>query len=304
MYAFATASSTYSRIWPAKYETFAGLSFAPAERVTAGASRSDHWGGQQGHGGTTQATVQQSLPLGSGLGYRVVASQGDNAINEANAQYQGHTAESKQTISAWDGGGSEQGHASLTATGGLVLIGGSAYLTRPVQDSYALIRVPGVAGVHGTMSNQVIGTTDSKGNLLVPGLLHYYGNRVGIDDKDIPLDHDIGAIEKVIAPPTRAVRCDFPVRRVQSVSGPVVLDDQGATTLPAYGQIVVLVDQQRTVSPLDEAGNFYLENVPPGCIWRGAICRRGVLLPVVVPLVLRRWSTWNDPVYPSKKETK
>jgi len=56
----------------------------------------------------------------------------------------------------------------------------------------------------------------------------------------------------------------FPVRRVQSVSGTVVIDDQGKTTLPAYGQIVVAVDKKETVSPLDEAGNFYLENVPPG----------------------------------------
>jgi outer membrane usher protein FimD/PapC len=44
----------------------------------------------------------------------------------------------------------------------------------------------------------------------------------------------------------------------------VVIDDQGKTILPAYGQLVVLVDKKQTVSPLDEAGNFYLENVPPG----------------------------------------
>jgi outer membrane usher protein len=96
-------------------------------------------------------------------------------------------------------------------------------------------------------------------------MLHYYGNRIGIDDKDIPLDHDIGATERIIAPPTRGgAIVTFPVRRVQSVSGTVVVDDQGATKLPAYGQVIVLVDKQKTVSPLDEAGNFYLENVPPG----------------------------------------
>ena len=285
MYAFATVTDTYSRRWPAKYETFAGLSFAPAERVTAGATRSDHWGGAQAHGGTTQATVQQSLPLGPGLGYRVVASQGESAINEATAQYQGAYGRIEADYQRPGWGGSEQGHASLTATGGLVIIGGNAYLTRFVQDSYALIRVPGVAGVHGTMSNQVIGTTDSKGNLLVPGLLHYYGNRVGIDDKDVPLDHDIGATEKIIAPPARGgAVVTFPVRRVQSVSGAVVIDDQGTTTLPAYGQIMVMVDQQRAVSPLDEAGNFYLENVPPGSYSAEVQYAAGVCtLPIVVP---------------------
>jgi outer membrane usher protein len=156
-----------------------------------------------------------------------------------------------------------------------------------VQDSYALIRVPGVGGVHGTMSNQVMGTTDGKGDLLIPSLLHYYGNRIGIDDRDIPLDHDIGATERVIAPPYRGgVVVSFPVRRVQSVSGTVVIEDQGVTTLPTYGQIVVLVDQQRAVSPLDEAGNFYLENVPPGSYSAEVQYAAGVCtLPLDVPAV-------------------
>ena len=286
MYAFATVSNIYSSVLPVEYDTFVGLSFAPAERVTTGATRSDHWGGQSGYGGTSQATVQQSLPLGPGFGYRVVVSQGEkNAMNEGTAQYQGAYGRIEADYQHPGYSTSDRGHASLTATGGLILIGGSAYLTRPVQDSYALIRVPGVAGVHGTMSNQVMGTTDRKGNLLIPSLLHYYGNRIGIDDKDIPLDHDIGATERVIAPPYRGgAVVTFPVRRVQSVAGTVVIDDQGATTLPTYGQIIVLVGQQQMVSPLDEAGNFYLENVPPGSYsaevqYAAGVCK----LPLAVP---------------------
>ena len=146
-----------------------------------------------------------------------------------------------------------------------MLIGGNAYLTRPVQDSYALIRVPGVAGVHGMLSNQVVGTTDSKGDLLLPSLLSYYGNRVGIDDRDIPLDHDIGNTELTIAPPNRGgAIVTFPVRRVLAVAGTVVVEEAGKDVAPAYGQISVKVGGQQMDSPLDEAGNFYLENVSPG----------------------------------------
>jgi outer membrane usher protein len=96
-------------------------------------------------------------------------------------------------------------------------------------------------------------------------LLHYYGNRIGIDDKDIPLDHDIGATERTIGPPFRGgVIVTFPVRRVQSVSGTVVIEERGATIAPAYGQIAVVAGERRVISPLDEAGNFYLEDVAPG----------------------------------------
>ncbi len=171
MYAFATVSNIYSRGWPVEYDTFAGLSFAPANRVTAGATRSDHWGGQSGYGGTTQATVQQSLPLGPGFGYRVVAAQGENDLNDADAQYQGAYGRIEGEYQHQGWGTDDRGHAALTATGGIVLIGGRPFLTRQLQSSYALIRVPGVDGVHGLMSNQVVGTTNGKGDLLVPNLL-------------------------------------------------------------------------------------------------------------------------------------
>jgi outer membrane usher protein len=288
MYVFATVSNIYRRGFPAEYDTFAGLSFTPADRVTAGATRSDHWGGQSKHGGSTQAIVQQSLPLGSGLGYRVVAAQGESDLNEADVQYQGAYGRIEGDYQH-QGYGDNRGHVNLTATGGLVLIGGRPFLTRQLQSSYALIRVPDVDGVHGLMSNQVVGTTNGKGDLLVPNLLPYYGNRIGIDDKDIPLDHDISTTERIIAPPFRGgVVVTFPVRLVLSVSGTVVIEDKGATILPAYGQIIVEVAKQPVVSPLDEAGNFYLENVPPGTYSAEVQYATGVC---TFPLIVSQGST-------------
>lgn len=264
-YAFATVNNTYWRDYPVEYSTFFGLSFSVAERTTAGASRTDHWGGQAGRGGTTQATAQQSLPVGPGFGYRVTVAQGQNELNDAAVQYQGAHGRIEADYQHDGYDPANRGNASLTATGGLVLIGGHAYLTRPVQDSYALIRVPGVGGVHGMLSNQVVGTTDSKGDLLLPSLLSYYGNRVGIDDRDIPLDHDIGNTELTIAPPNRGgVIVTFPVRRVLAVAGTLVVEEAGQDVVPAYGQIGVKVGEQQMDSPLDEAGSFYLENVSPG----------------------------------------
>ncbi len=265
MYAFATVTNTYQSSVPAQYGTFVGLSFAPADRVTAGATRSDNWSGGSNHGGGTQAIVQQSLPIGPGLGYRMVLAEGENDINQATVQYQGAYGRVEADYLHQGYGADESGHATLSATGGIVLIGGRPFLTRAVQDSYALIRVPGVPSVHGTMSNQVVGTTNSNGDLLIPNLLHYYGNRIGIDDKDIPLDHDIGATERTIAPPYRGgVVVTFPVRRVQSVSGSITVEEGGVAASTAYGQIVVTAGERRVISPLDEVGNFYLEDVAPG----------------------------------------
>ncbi len=234
MYAFATLSNGTGSHQPAEYSTFAGLSFTLAPRVMAAATRGDTWGGQAGkHTATSQAMVQQSLPIGPGLGYRLVLSQGESEINQANVQYQGAYGrlEADYTRSGYDV--SEKGRASLTASGGMVLIGGRPFLSRAIQDSYALIRVPGVANVRGTLSNQEIGATNRNGDLLIPNLLHYYGNRVGINDKDIPLDYDIAATERTIAPPFRdGVVVAFPVRRVSSVAGAAVVEDEGVAQGP------------------------------------------------------------------------
>jgi len=91
-----------------------------------------------------------------GYGYRVVAEQGNNDHEEVLAQYQGTHGriDADYRRDGWTG--SDPGHATLTGMGGIVLIGRDIFFTRPLTDSYALIRVPGVAGVHGTISNQVV----------------------------------------------------------------------------------------------------------------------------------------------------
>jgi outer membrane usher protein len=265
LYAYATLGNTFQSGYPVELDTFFGLSFAPADRVTAGLNRTDRWGGQSGYGGSTQATVQQSLPVGPGLGYRVVATQGENDVNQANLQYQGAYGRVEADYQHQGFGTEDSGHLTLTATGGLVVIGGRPFLSRTNHDSYALVRVPDVRGVHAMVSNQIVGTTDAHGDLLIPNLLHYYGNRIGINDKDIPLDHDIGATERIIAPPFRGgMIVSFPVHRVQSVSGTALVDEEGKTIVPTYGQLVVKAGEREVISPLDEAGNFYLEDLGPG----------------------------------------
>lgn len=265
LYVFAEFSNIYRSNYPVEFRTFIGLTFSLADRTVAAVSRGDHWGYQGGHGGSSQAMLQRALPVGTGVGYRLAVAEGDNALDNGLVQYQGSCGrvEAEYQRSGWDS--SSRGHTTLTATGGAVLIGGRGYLTRPVQDAFALIRVPNIGGVHGLVSNQVVGTTDRKGDLLIPSLLSYYGNRIGIDDKDIPLDHDIATTELTIAPPYRGgAIVAFPVRQVFSVTGTVIVDDNGRDIVPAYGQLVVTAAGLPVVSPFDEAGNFYLENVPPG----------------------------------------
>jgi outer membrane usher protein len=154
---------------------------------------------------------------------------------------------------------------TVSAAGGVIALGGSVFATRPVNQSFALIQVPGVEGVGGYLNNQEIGKTNARGELPVPDLLPYYGNRLGIAQADIPLDHSVGATEQAVASPFRGgavVR--FPVQQIRVVTGNVEVVRGTETLLPAYGQLTVTAEGQEMGSPIGREGEFYFENIPAG----------------------------------------
>jgi outer membrane usher protein len=122
-----------------------------------------------------------------------------------------------------------------------------------------------VPGVRGSLNNQEVGRTDSRGQLLVPNLLPYYGNRLSIADQDMPIDYRIEATDRLAGPPVKGGSVvTFPARRVQAVMGTVVVEIDGRTVTPAYGQLTVTAEGQTYESPIGRDGEFYLENVPRG----------------------------------------
>lgn len=238
-------------------EAFVGLTYFFGETV-GGVSYQ-----KNGDSGTKTFDLQKSLPLGAGFGYRFQAAKTDeeDARLGGALQYQGPYGRYEASYSRSNG----QGTTLLNVTGGLAAIGGDFYFSRPVQDGFALIRVPDVKGVRGYANNQEIGSTNSRGDLLVPNLLSYYGNRLSIADQDVPMDRSVAGTEKTIAPPFRGgAVVTFPVGLLQSFTGTVLLEASGQTATPAYGQLTVKAGEKEFESPVGKQGQFYLENVPPG----------------------------------------
>jgi outer membrane usher protein len=56
----------------------------------------------------------------------------------------------------------------------------------------------------------------------------------------------------------------FPARRVQAFIGALVLEIEGRTVTPAYGQLTVTAEGETYESPIGRDGEFYLENLPRG----------------------------------------
>jgi outer membrane usher protein len=239
-------------------EIFTGLAFLFGE--TTGTVSYQKFDGAD----TGLMTLQKSLPIGSGFGYRLQAGSSTGSKNPSVdnlLQYQGPYGRYEANYTRVNG----QDSTLLNTAGGVAIIGGDFFLTRPIQDSFALIKIPGVSGVRGFSNNQEVGFSNSGGNLFVPNLLPYYGNKLGISDKDIPLNYTIDATEKIVAPPFRGgAVVSFPVQRIQRILGQINLDDGVSTTVPAYGQLSLNANGKLFESPIGRQGEFYLENLPAG----------------------------------------
>jgi outer membrane usher protein len=268
---FVTASHARQPGQKPETAVFTGVTYYLGDSTTATASHE-----VSRHQNNTAVEVQRSLPLGTGVGYRARVTRSEQDLPQvdghsggsdvnyqglADVQYQSRYGFYEASYERTGGRDSTM----LTAAAGIVAIGGGLHLSRPVQDGYALIEVPGVPGVRGSLNNQVVGRTDSRGKLLVPNLLPYYGNRLSIADQDIPIDYSISVTERLVAPPVKGGSIvTFPARRVQAFVGSVVVEIAGRTVTPAYGQLTVTAEGQTFESPIGRDGEFYLENLPRG----------------------------------------
>jgi len=270
-YASLVVSGASSRVGSSTdNQVFVGVSFFLKAGITGSAN-------YQRAAGVDTETVdfQKPLPVGTGYGFRVGGSDGDGTRAASGLiQYQGPYGRYEASYARVG----DQAAADVFVSGGLVAIGGAIVPTRAVGQSFALIRIPGAKGVAGFANNQEVGKTSRRGKLLVPDLLPYYGNNVSIADWDLPIDYAIDATEKLVAPPYRGgAIVTFPVDRIQSVTGTVVLELNGEDVAPSYGELEVISAGSHFESPLGEAGEFYLEDVKAGHVeatvrFRDVIC--------------------------------
>ena len=218
--------------------------------------------------GASRERVQilKSLPLGEGFGGRAgfEANQAEpkNFYNydlqlQYNAKYGQYGGEFISTDRAET--------YSLTAAGGLTFVKDSVNLTRPVQDSFALVKVGDLQGVRVYLNNQEIGYTGTAGKILVPNLGSYYENQISINDKDIPIDYKISEVLTYVSPPLRSGSyIEFGATKIQGFFGMLKIKRDGEIRPVEYIEFKLMVDGKELLSPTGKGGEFYLENIKSG----------------------------------------
>lgn len=234
--------------------------------------------------GGTQAffDAHKSTGSGTGYGYRVRGqTSGSTTQLTALAEYQGTLGHYEAQYSRFGNSGS----GFVTASGGIVAIGGTVMASRAVQNGFALLRVPGIEGLTGSVSNQPVGKTNRKGDLLLPELLPYYGNVVDVGQSELPVDVDLVSSRKIVAPPYRGgAIVEFAAQKIQAFRGSVTLSFRGGDVVPALGSITITAGGKSFETSISRRGEYYLENVPPGVqsaeiVYMGIVCRTPITFP-------------------------
>ncbi|MGB4117164.1 MAG: fimbria/pilus outer membrane usher protein [Polaromonas sp.] len=185
-------------------------------------------------------SASQTASGDTGLGWRTLAGQrATQNYAEGGLYYQG----SKGLLTADVNASANQQTVRLGAQGGLVGIDGQFFATRRVQESFALVEVPGYADVGVGFQGNILARTDKDGKALVPRLLPYQPNNIRLDPSELPISAELDSIEQVVVPGNRSgLIVKFPVRSGRGALIKIVFDD--GEPAPAGAQIELVGDKQ------------------------------------------------------------
>jgi len=227
-----------------------GLLATQLRHDNEGSSRSVQWSRpppmREGWGFDIGAT-QASAAAGSTTPWRT-AAQLESSVVRLRADLRGDA-------------GSDQHALRVSAAGAFTFIAGQAYLSRPVEDSYAVVQVGELADVPVTVNGMPAGVTDRRGRLFVPRVSANYDTVVEINAQAVPIDHVIAELQtRVVLPERSGTVIRFEARRLRALAAQLVSGQQplarARVWIGSTGQIIETVTGPQ--------GELYLENLAPG----------------------------------------
>jgi outer membrane usher protein len=225
-------------------------------------------GGAGGHS-TQELSLERSIPQGEGVGYTLSAGHAgggsDGAfgqafvqVNAAHATFGGQYARANSS----DFGSSL---SNVFFAGSIGSVGGTVFAARPVEDSFALIRVPELADVPVYANSWYVGKTNAAGEVVATNITSYYDNFISFQAKDLPLDYVFPTSEKVISPMTRSgTLVQFAIRKNRAVLGVLVTLRDGKPQPLEFREIALVRGDTIIQSFTARRGEFYVDGVEPG----------------------------------------
>jgi outer membrane usher protein len=203
------------------------------------------------------AGVQRALPFEEGWGYRAsINHYSDRTRYDAGAALNLRSA----TVSAEAVG--ETGSplaARVGVAGSVAIIEDKVFTAREITDSFALVRVPGIADAPILLDNQPAGSTDRAGRLVLPRMTPYVPHQIRVDVDALPPDAEIVRDRETAVPPFRSgVVVTLGVKRTAAALVKVV-DADGR---PISTGAAVSIEPDATATSVAQGGAFFLRADP------------------------------------------
>ncbi len=168
----------------------------------------------------------------------------------------------------------------MGAAGGLVVADNHVFVTRRVEESFAVAEVAGYGNVGIGLGSNVLTHTDPQGIALIPRLSAYQNNSIRIDPRELPLSAELDSIEQVAVPAWRSgVKVVFPVRSGRGALVRIVFDDAE----PAPAGAVVQIEGEKEEFYVARRGEAFITGLQTSnrvlLKWNEQQCRFTVLLP-------------------------
>src|SRR3990172_1421175 len=195
-----------------------------------------------------KASIQKNLPTSGGFGFNAQvesfsrSSSSDGSTNtRGEVQYQnGYGVYNAGYRSVM-----EDEDYTLSLSGGVGYIGGKAFLSRPITDSFAKVKVDELPGVRVYYFGNEAGRTDKNGDVIIPLLRSFHDNRIDIEKQDIPIDYSIPALYQYVSPPFRGGSLvDFDIKKLQGFGGNIYLMVEGKKLPVEFSLITVTLNDQ------------------------------------------------------------
>lgn len=224
----------------------------------------------------TEIRLQRNLPVGNGTGYRLAASTGTTERFEGGVALQNQVGTYSLDVSYYQNESFFRGQAS----GGLAFTGDNLFLSREITDSFGVVQVGHYPNVQIYAFNQPVAKTDEDGVALIPRLLAYQKTPIRIEQADLPLDAEIGALQLDAVPYFRSgVRLDFPIKPSDGAVLRIQLEN--GQPMPV-GAIVRVLDSGREF-PVGMRGEAYVTGLARRnrvrVLWQGQSCEFEVTFP-------------------------
>ena len=229
-----------------------------------------------------RVTIQKSPPTGNGFGFRADMVN-TNDIDYANGAVSYQNSYGLYTMNMT--GNAEDMNYRLSLAGGIGYIDKSVFLSRPITDSFAKVKVDKLEDVRVYYYGNEVGRTDKKGELIVSNIRSYNDNKIGIESQDIPIDYSINSLSRYISPSFKnGSVVKFEVNMMQAIIGNlyIIRDDQRVPL--EFTRLFVQVKDVIFEGLVGRNGEFYLENVPPGrhparTVYEGDEFRFDIIIP-------------------------